>query len=222
MIRLEKIVKSYQMGENTLTVLHGIDLTIEKGELTAIIGPSGSGKSTTMNIIGLLDKPTSGRYFLHDRDVADIDADEQSTMRNQYIGFIFQSFLLLPRLTAVENVGMPLKYRGVPRQEIYERSMAALERINVQHLADHRPSEMSGGQQQRIAIARSLVGEPSLIMADEPTGALDSKTSQEVMNILIELNQQQGTTVVIVTHDMGVAEQCRRVVKVKDGRIIQS
>ena len=222
MIRLEKIVKSYQMGENTLTVLHGIDLTIEEGELTAIIGPSGSGKSTTMNIIGLLDKPTSGHYFLHDRDVADIDADEQSTMRNQYIGFIFQSFLLLPRLTAVENVGMPLKYRGVPRHEILDRSMAALEKINVQHLADHRPSEMSGGQQQRIAIARSLVGEPSLIMADEPTGALDSKTSQEVMNILIELNEQQGTTVVIVTHDMGVAKQCRRIVKVKDGQIIDS
>lgn len=222
MIRLEKIVKSYQMGENTLTVLHGIDLTIEEGELTAIIGPSGSGKSTTMNIIGLLDKPTSGHYFLHDRDVAGIDPDEQSTMRNQYIGFIFQSFLLLPRLTAVENVGMPLKYRGVPRHEIIERSMAALKKIKVEHLAEHKPSEMSGGQQQRIAIARSLVGEPSLIMADEPTGALDSKTSQEVMDILIDLNAQQGTTVVIVTHDMEVAKQCRRIVKVNDGQIVES
>lgn len=219
-IKLNNIVKTYQSGEVLLTALNGIDLTVEKGELTAIMGESGSGKSTMLNIIGLLDRPTSGNYILSGTEVEKMSDDELSTIRNQKIGFVFQSFFLLPRLTALQNVCMPLRYRGTSNSEAMERGMVMLEKLGVGHLAKHKPNQMSGGQQQRVAMARALVGEPDLILGDEPTGALDSKTSKEVMRLLIEMNEKEGRTIVIVTHDPHVGEQCRRVVRLQDGNIV--
>lgn len=220
MIAMKNIVKDYYLGEQPIHVLKGIDVAIHQGELVAITGPSGSGKSTLMNIIGLLDRPTSGEYFLNENPVQDLSADEQADVRNKTIGFIFQSFFLLPRLTALQNVGLPLVYRDTKASEIKERALKKLEQVGMGDLTRHKPSELSGGQQQRVAIARALVGEPHMILADEPTGALDSKTSQEVMDILIQLNQDENATIVIVTHDPHVAEQCQRVIKVSDGHVI--
>ncbi len=219
MIRFEDIVKIYQSGANEFMALKGISFEVNKGDLVAIVGPSGSGKSTTMNIIGLLDRPTRGRYFLLEKDASNLKYDEQAEYRNQFIGFIFQSFFLLPRLTAIQNVGLPLMYRNVPKAEIAKRSQAMLEQVGLGELSHNRPNELSGGQQQRVAIARALVGEPALILADEPTGALDVKTSEGVMNMLIDMNRNQGQTIVIITHDLEVAARCDREIHIYDGQI---
>ena len=222
MIKLQDIRKTYQMGENSLEVLHGVHMHVRKGEMVALMGPSGAGKSTTMNIVGLLDRPTSGEYYLNGKEVSTLDSDQRSIVRNQDIGFVFQSFFLLPRLTAIRNVGLPLIYRGVPSAEINKRAQACLDKVEVGNLAHHKPSEMSGGQQQRVAIARALVGEPNLILADEPTGALDSHTSQAIMDLLLQLNQQDGVTIVVVTHDPEVGEQCQRIIQIEDGVNVSS
>lgn len=214
------VTKTYYLGDNAIEVLKGIDINIAPGELVAIMGASGSGKSTMMNIIGLLDNPTSGQYYLNNKEVSSLSSDDRAVLRNEAIGFVFQSFFLLPRLTAIQNVGLPLTYRNVPSHEIKERAHAVLQKMGVAHLSGNKPYEMSGGQQQRIAIARALIGQPSIILADEPTGALDSKTGQDVMNLLIELNKSDKATIVIVTHDIRVANQCKRMIEIADGKII--
>lgn len=219
MIELNKITKTYKMGENIIPVLRGIDLNIEAGELIAIMGPSGSGKSTLMNIIGLLDRPTDGEYLLYNQEVSKLSSDELADLRNHTIGFVFQSFFLLPRLNALQNVMMPLNYRPMLTHEKEKRVRVLLEKVGVGELAKHKPSEMSGGQQQRVAIARALVTEPKILLADEPTGALDTKTGQAVMDLLIHINKNLQTTVIIVTHDSKNADQCKRVVHIQDGLI---
>lgn len=220
MIELRNVTKVYQMGSNSFEALKGISIHIKSEELVAIIGSSGSGKTTAMNIIGLLDKPTKGEYYLNKKEVSSLTPNQQAYLRNRSIGFIFQSFFLLPRLTALQNVGLPLSYRGEDIKMIKEKSLAMLEKVGMGDHAKHRPSELSGGQQQRVAIARALVGNPHIILADEPTGSLDSKTGQDVLNLLIELNRTEGTTVVIITHDDKVARQAQRIIKLSDGLII--
>jgi putative ABC transport system ATP-binding protein len=219
MLNLRNIYKYYTLGKTQLAILKDINLEIKKGELIAIMGPSGSGKSTLMNIIGLLDKPSRGHYWLENKEITSYSDNELAAVRNQKIGFVFQSFHLLPRLTAVNNVGYPLIYRRWARKEIQRRAMDMLEKVGMAQRAKHHPNELSGGQQQRVAIARALVGQPSLILADEPTGALDSQISQDIMNLFIELNQTQGITIVIITHDPHVAEQCQRQLIIKDGMV---
>ena len=219
MINLRNIYKYYTVGKSQLSILKEINLDINKGEILAIMGSSGSGKSTLMNIMGLLDKPSRGRYWLEHKEITDYSDDELATIRNQQIGFVFQSFYLLPRLTAVENVGYPLIYRRLPRKDIVRRAMTMLDKVGMTERAKHHPNELSGGQQQRVAIARALVGNPSIILADEPTGALDSQIGQDIMNLFITLNQQQDITIVIITHDPHIAEQCQRQLVIKDGLI---
>lgn len=216
MLRLDNIHKSYQLGPVTVDVLRGVSLTVQDGDLLSIMGPSGCGKSTLLNIIGLLDQPTAGTYSLKGRDVVALDDDEISDMRNANVGFVFQSFHLLPRMTAAENAGLPLVYRGRPDAEIRERAMAALDRVGMAERADHKPKELSGGQQQRVALARALIGDPALILADEPTGALDPDTGREVMDMFEELSAN-GIAVVIVTHDVGVAGRCHRRTRIREG-----
>ncbi len=221
LIELKGVVKSYQMGETTTTVLHGIDMQIQSGDMVAIMGASGSGKSTIMNIVGLLDRPTEGRYFLNGDDVSDIDDNKRATVRNQTIGFIFQQFYLLSKLSATNNVALPLMYRGgMSKRQIGEQVQQILDKVGMADRTHHRPNELSGGQQQRVAIARALVGEPDLLLADEPTGALDSKTGKEVMELFIKLNQEERKTVVIVTHDPNIGAQCNRIIHIKDGEIV--
>lgn len=220
MIELHNINKSYRLGGQELNILRGLSFQIQAGEMVAIMGASGSGKTTTMNIIGLLDRPTSGMYYLNKQETSKLSSDELAQLRNETIGFIFQLFFLLPRLNALQNVGLPLTYRSMKASEIKERALISLEKVGVAHLAYHKPSEMSGGQQQRIAIARALVGNPKLIVADEPTGALDSKTGQDVMNLLLDLNEKERTTIIVVTHDHNVAKQCHRTIELVDGRVI--
>ncbi|WP_367607598.1 ABC transporter ATP-binding protein [Legionella sp. W05-934-2] len=217
-IHLHQLIKQYHLGSQTIDVLKGIDLLIQPGEMVAIIGASGSGKSTLMNIIGLLDRPTSGVYQLQGTDVSHLTDDACASLRNQQIGFVFQQFNLLPRLTAEENVALPLVYAQVPLAEQRARVKDALTNVDMYQYAHHRPSQLSGGQQQRVAIARALVNKPSIILADEPTGALDSKTSAEVMQLFHQLNGQ-GCTVVIITHDPSVAQQCQRIIRISDGCI---
>ncbi len=217
----EDIWKSYQVGPTVLDVLKGISITVEKGELLAIVGPSGCGKSTLMNIIGLLDKPSSGSYHIEGEKIGYDDDRILSSIRNKNIGFVFQQYYLLPRLNALDNVGLPLAYRNVPKTEIADRSMEYLKRVEMQDRAYHKPDEMSGGQQQRVAIARALVGKPTLILADEPTGALDSSTGQDIMNLFTKINEEEGVTVIIITHDLKIAAQCRRSLKMIDGRICE-
>ena len=219
MLQLVDICKSYQVGPTELKVLKGISLTIEKGELLSIIGPSGSGKSTLMNIIGLLEQPTSGSYFIDGAKIAYDDDRILSDIRNRTIGFVFQQYHLLPRLNALDNVGIPLVYRGMHEKEIRERSMDFLKKVEVEGRSDHKPNELSGGQQQRVAIARALVGNPTIVLADEPTGALDSSTSQDIMNLFKRLNEKDGITIIVITHDPKVAQQCRRQVEIRDGVI---
>jgi putative ABC transport system ATP-binding protein len=221
MIFLEDISKTYYLGEIDVPVLKHVDLSIEAGEYVAIMGASGSGKSTLMNIIGCLDRPTSGRYFLAGTDLTTLNDDELADIRNQYVGFVFQQFNLLPRLTALANVMLPMIYADVPRSQRILQATEALERVGLQEQIQHRPHQLSGGQQQRVAIARALVNHPALVLADEPTGALDSKTSQEIIGLLTELNQQ-GTTIAIVTHDANVAAQTKRVIHMLDGAILET
>lgn len=221
MIDLRNITKTYYMGENSFEALHGINFHVEKGELVTIIGQSGSGKTTTMNIIGLLDRATTGEYYLNGKDASNLTHDEQAEWRNKNIGFVFQYFFLLNRLSAIENVGLPLKYRGMHRKEINERVLEMIDKVGISKYAHHKPNELSGGQRQRVAIARALAGSPSIILADEPTGALDSKTSQEVLDLLIGFNKNDGATVVIITHDPEVARQGGRVIRIQDGSIVK-
>jgi len=217
MIEFKDVRKHYRMGDSTYEALKGVSFRIEAGEVVAIIGPSGSGKTTTMNIIGLLDHPSSGQYLLNNQETANFSRTELASLRNRTIGFIFQSFFLLPRLTAWQNVGLPLFYRGENAGTIRSESLVMLEKVGMAQYARHRPTELSGGQQQRVAIARALVGKPDIILADEPTGALDSVTSQKVLDLL--LHQAKGTTVVMITHDPDVAKQCERIFEIHDGLI---
>ncbi|HOE15786.1 MAG TPA: ABC transporter ATP-binding protein [Syntrophorhabdaceae bacterium] len=219
MLRLTDIHKSYHVGPTTVDVLRGISFTVEKGELLSIIGPSGSGKSTLMNILGLLEQPSSGTYSVEDTKITYDDDRTLSSLRNKMIGFVFQQYNLLPRLTAIDNVGLPLIYRGMSEKEITERSMEYIKKVEMEERSRHKPTELSGGQQQRIAIARALAGSPSLILADEPTGALDTHTGQEIMNLFKRLNEEEGITIVVITHDPKIAAQCRRKVELRDGII---
>jgi putative ABC transport system ATP-binding protein len=219
MIRLQGVTKQYQMGDQTVHALQGIDLDIERNEMIAFIGASGSGKSTMMNIVGCLDRPSSGEYWLNGREVATMSGDDLARVRNQEIGFIFQSFHLLPRASALDNVAQPLIYRGVPLRERLALAEQALQKVGLGARVHHRPNELSGGQRQRVAIARALVGKPSILLADEPTGNLDSATSLEIMDLIRELHAG-GQTVVIVTHEPEIAEQCQRVVRLRDGRVV--
>lgn len=220
LIRLTDITKSYYRGDVKNTVLKGISLGINTSEMVAVVGTSGSGKSSLMNIIGLLDKPSTGQYYLDGQDMSHVMAQQLSIIRNQKIGFIFQSFFLLPRLSVVQNVGLPLTYREMDEQDIEERAHASLQRVGIDHLANRYPRELSGGQQQRVAIARALVGKPSVILADEPTGALDSKIGQDIMNLFLQLNQIDKNTIVIITHDLKIAQQCSRSITIQDGLIV--
>ncbi len=219
MLRLTDIHKSYRVGPTTVDVLKGISLAVEKGELLSIIGPSGSGKSTLMNIMGLLEQPTEGTYSIEETKITYDDDRTLSSLRNKMIGFVFQQYHLLPRLTAIDNIGLPLIYRGISEKEIMERSMEYIKKVEMQERSRHKPTELSGGQQQRIAIARALVGNPALILADEPTGALDTHTGQEIMNLFKRLNEEEGITIVVITHDPKIAAQCRRKVELRDGII---
>ncbi len=217
MIALENIRKAYPTGPVSVEVLKGASLYVHAGDLVAIVGKSGSGKSTLMNIIGLLDLPTTGRYTLNGTLTGKMSDDELSGIRNQEIGFVFQQFNLLPRLTALQNVGLPLVYRGVSEKERNRMARQMLAKVDLLDRARHRPAELSGGQQQRVAIARALVGGPSLLLADEPTGALDGRVGQAVMDLFTQLNRDEGITIIIITHDLGIAQQCNHHVRLQGG-----
>lgn len=218
LIKLENINKTYQIGDNQIQALRSVNFELKTGEMTAIMGSSGSGKSTLMNIIGFLDRPTSGNYWFNGKDVSSLTEQALAHIRNREIGFVFQSFFLLPRLTAIQNVILPLFYRGTPREESLELAKQMLDKMGVANLANNRPNQLSGGQQQRVAIARALVGDPKVILADEPTGALDSDTGNEVMRLFSELHTKENRTIVIITHDKEVSRRCQRVVMIKDGK----
>ena len=218
MIDLQNISRVYQMGTEKVYALNRACLHIDDGEFVSIIGPSGSGKSTLMNMLGCLDVPTSGEYWLHGQDVSALSDDELSDIRNREIGFIFQGFNLIPNLTALENVELPLIYRGVSKSVREELSVEALKKVGLEHRMDHKPSEMSGGQQQRVAIARAIAQAPPVILADEPTGNLDSNSTKEIMDILKGLHKE-GRTVILITHDNEIAAQAKRVIKIRDGKI---
>jgi putative ABC transport system ATP-binding protein len=219
-IHLENITKNYYLGKQVIEVLKGISLDIYKNEYVALMGPSGSGKSTLMNILGCLDTPTSGNYILNGQDVSRMHDNDLAEVRNKEIGFVFQQFNLLPRLSAVENVALPLVYAGVPKKQRMEKAMHVLEKVALTDRSHHKPNEMSGGQNQRVAIARALVNDPSIILADEPTGNLDSKTSYEIMQIFSQIHAS-GNTVVLVTHEEDIAHYAHRLIRLRDG-IIES
>ncbi len=218
-IVIQDIVKTYQMGDSIVRALAGVNLTVEEGEFTAIMGPSGSGKSTLMNILGCLDRPTSGSYKLDGAEVATLGDDELAVTRNKKIGFVFQNFNLLSRMSALNNVALPMVYAGIPHKDRLARAQRGLEMVGLGSRVHHKPNELSGGQRQRVAIARALVNEPSIILADEPTGNLDSKSGDEIMEIFCELNQQ-GRTVILVTHEPEIAAYTRRTVTFRDGLIV--
>ena len=218
-IVIQDIVKTYQMGDSIVRALAGVNLTVEEGEFTAIMGPSGSGKSTLMNILGCLDRPTSGSYKLDGAEVATLGDDELAVTRNKKIGFVFQNFNLLSRMSALNNVALPMVYAGIPHKDRLARAQRGLEMVGLGSRVHHKPNELSGGQRQRVAIARALVNEPSIILADEPTGNLDSKSGDEIMEIFCELNQQ-GRTVILVTHEPEIAAYTRRTVTFRDGVIV--
>jgi len=220
LIEATDLVRTYAMGDQVVHALDGISLSIDSGEFVAVMGASGSGKSTLMNILGCLDRPTSGHYRLADEAVDAMSGDELAATRNRRIGFVFQQFNLLPRTSAVENVELPMIYAGIKPAERRARALASLDRVGLGGRAEHTPAELSGGQQQRVAIARALVNSPQLILADEPTGALDSKTSQDIMRLLADLNAQ-GMTVILVTHELDIAVYARRRIAFKDGRVIE-
>ncbi|WP_279296160.1 ABC transporter ATP-binding protein [Paraflavisolibacter caeni] len=217
-IHLDNIFKNYYLGKQVIEVLKGISLDIFKNEYVALMGPSGSGKSTLMNIIGCLDTPTSGTYILNEQDVSRMTDNELADVRNKEIGFVFQQFNLLPRLTALENVALPLVYAGMPKRQRQEKAMHVLEKVNLADRSHHKPNEMSGGQNQRVAIARALVNDPSIILADEPTGNLDTKTSHEIMDIFGHIHAA-GNTVVLVTHEEDIAHHAHRIIRLRDGLI---
>jgi len=217
-IDAQNLEKVYQMGTVEVRALNGVSFQVERGEVVAIMGPSGSGKSTLMNILGCLDRPTGGEYVLDGVKVSQMRDDELARTRNQKVGFVFQSFNLLPRSTALTNVELPLRYAGI-NGERKQRARQALELVGLGDRVDHKPTELSGGQQQRVAIARALVNNPAIIMADEPTGALDTKTGAEIMQLLLDLNAQRGTTIILVTHDPKIAEQAQRTIRLRDGEI---
>jgi ABC-type lipoprotein export system ATPase subunit len=221
LIRLKDLRKTYHLGEIDVPVLKGVSLTIDRGEMVALMGASGSGKTTLMNILGCLDRPTSGQYWLDGQEVSQLSGDQRALIRNQKIGFVFQSFNLLARTSALDNVLMPLTYTAssLPQREATKRATRVLERVGLGDRLDHHPSQLSGGQQQRVAIARALVNNPPLLFADEPTGNLDSKTSKEVLRMFQRLSEEDGITVVLVTHDAGVAHYARRVIRISDGLI---
>lgn len=219
MIQLQDVYKIYQMGDTAVHAADGISLHVQKGEFVAIVGQSGSGKSTIMNIIGCLDVPTSGKYYLGGVDVSTMDDDEQSEIRNKMLGFIFQQYNLIPKLNILENVEMPLMYASIPRAERRQRAMEALEKVGLADKYRNLPTQLSGGQQQRASIARALVGNPSVILADEPTGALDSRTGREILTFLQKLNKE-GNTIILITHDNSIAVKANRIVRLQDGKII--
>ncbi len=219
-VRVEQLTKIYEIGDQRVLALDRIDLTLMPGEFVAVMGPSGSGKSTLMHLVGLLDRPTSGKYFLEGRDVAGLSSDEQADVRSRRLGFVFQSYNLLARTTAVENVELPMIYAGVPDAERRRRALEALDEVDLTHVVDHQPSQLSGGQQQRVAIARAIVGNPSIILADEPTAALDGENGQAIMTILAGIAKEQGRGVLIVTHDPRLLPFADRVVHIEDGLIV--
>lgn len=221
LIEMKEIIKRYNIGtESEIEILHGIDLKIYEGEFVAIVGESGSGKSTLMNIIGVLDKQTEGEYYLDGIDIKNANEEEMNVIRNKKIGFVFQNFNLIGRTSALKNLELPMLYAGVPAEERTKRAKELLSKVGMASRANHMPNELSGGQKQRVAIARSLVNNPSIILADEPTGALDSETSAMVMDIFNDLNKNQGKTIILITHSKEIAEQCPRIVTIKDGEII--
>ncbi len=217
-IKTEALAKVYEMGAEQVHALRGVDVEIRKGEYVAIMGPSGSGKSTLMNLIGCLDSPSSGKYWLAGRLVSDLDDDELAYIRNKEIGFVFQTFNLLPRATALHNVELPLIYNGTPAEERIEKAKKALERVDLMDRMNHKPNELSGGQRQRVAVARALVNSPSIVLADEPTGNLDSKTGEEIMTLFENL-YKQGNTIILVTHEHDIAQHARRIIFIRDGKI---
>jgi putative ABC transport system ATP-binding protein len=221
MIDLKDITKTYDMGSVQVQVLRGITMHVDEGEFLAIIGPSGSGKSTLMNMIGCLDTPTTGEYYLDGKEISTYNEKQLSKIRNQKIGFIFQKFNLLPKLTALENVELPLIYRGMNHKERRQRSIDALEKVGLSDRMNHKPTELSGGQQQRVAIARALAGDPPVLLADEPTGNLDSKSGSDVMNLIKQLSKE-GKTIVLITHDNEVAMEAQRTITIKDGLLLNS
>lgn len=217
-IEATNLVKTYMMGENEVHALAGVSVKILRGEIVAIMGPSGSGKSTLMNILGCLDRPTSGDYYLDGESVSDLTDDQLASIRNRKVGFVFQNFNLLPRSTALQNVELPLRYAGMASGRL-KRARESLDIVGLSDRVDHKPMELSGGQQQRVAIARALVNNPAIIMADEPTGNLDSKSGKEIMDLILRLNKEQGTTVIIVTHDPNIAEKTQRIIRLRDGLV---
>lgn len=219
-VKTERVRKVYQEGGTPLPVLVGVDISIEYGEIVALRGPSGSGKSTLLNILGCLDRPTSGRYWLGGRDVSTLDRTAQAWVRLHYIGFVFQTFHLIAHHTALENVALPLHYAGIPRDKAHAEARRLLDRVGLAHRLDHRPNQLSGGQRQRVAVARALSCKPRLILADEPTGALDTRTGQEILGLMLELHAEQNLTLVLVTHDPAVASVANRQIELRDGLVI--
>ena len=219
-IKTENLVRHFTVGTQTVEALRGVSLDINRGEFVAIMGPSGSGKSTLMNIIGCLDSPTSGTYYLNNKNVSTLDDDALALIRNHEIGFVFQNFHLLARNSALDNVMLPLKYAGIDKSEQEEIAMEVIKSVDLESRAHHQPSELSGGQQQRVAIARALVNKPSILFADEPTGNLDSKTGDDVMNLFTNLHKQ-GQTIILITHEIEVANQAERIISIKDGKIFE-
>ena len=220
LIEIKNVFKTYQTGDTSFNALNGVSLSVEKGEFVSIMGASGSGKSTFMNILGCLDKPTSGSYFLDGIDVMSLNSDQLSDIRNLKLGFVFQGFNLISRTSALENVEMPMIYKGIPPAERIERARHALKIVGLEYRESHMPNQMSGGQQQRVAIARAIVNDAPIILADEPTGNLDTKTSIEVMEFFVSLNEKSGKTIILVTHEPDIAEYSKRIVRFKDGNII--
>lgn len=217
-IKIRNIIRDFQLGQETVHVLKGIDLDIEKGEYVAIMGPSGSGKSTLMNLIGCLDTPTSGSYILNGKDVSQMSDDELADIRNKEIGFVFQTFNLLPRTTALDNVALPMVYAGYSKKDRTERAVQVLHDVGLSDRMDHRPNQLSGGQRQRVAVGRALVNKPSIILADEPTGNLDSKTGAEIMNLIEDIHKA-GNTIIVVTHEEEIAAHAQRIIRLRDGMV---